>query len=253
MPKFYAVKKGRVPGIYTTWEACQKQIKGFSGAVFKAFIDKQEALNFLGITTPKEAEKPKKRTIGFAYPGKDSEDEADEKMSNLDILDTEKDTVKSVYDYYIYTDGSCLYPEIRKGEKISGPGGYAAIIIPQDGSPVVKLSGGEPDTTNNRMEIKAAIEGLKRIEDGKSILLFTDSKYLKNGIESWLELWKSQNWERKNHAPILNLELWKELDREVSRVQLHLVWVRGHTGDPYNETCDQMAKAEAIKLDTPHS
>ncbi len=136
----------------------------------------------------------------------------------------------------IYTDGACL------GNP--GPGGWAAIIM-QDGSSR-ELSGYEPQTTNNRMELRAAVEALDAIPDGTEVDLHTDSQYLRNGMSEWLARWKRNGWRTADRKPVKNVDLWQALDALAQRHLVRWHWVRGHCGHPENERCDALAN-EAIR------
>ena len=132
----------------------------------------------------------------------------------------------------IYTDGACL--------DNPGPGGWAAIII-YNGK-AKSISGYEGATTNNRMEMMAAIKALSYIKEDSqsSIHLFTDSTYLKNGITTWIHNWKKNNW-KTSSGMVKNIDLWKELDYHNSRHKVEWRWVKGHSGNKYNEMADQLA------------
>lgn len=135
----------------------------------------------------------------------------------------------------IYTDGAC------SGNP--GPGGWAAVLIYN--AHRVELSGGENQTTNNRMELTAAIEALRALKEPCAVDLYTDSAYLKRGITEWLPNWKRNNWKRrsgKRFLPVKNADLWKALDRLVGRHKVTFHWVEGHAGDAENERCDQLAR-----------
>ena len=131
----------------------------------------------------------------------------------------------------IYTDGSCL--------DNPGPGGWGAIL--RYGKHERVISGGEKDTTNNRMELRAALEALRALTDSCNVTLFTDSKYLKMGVTEWMPNWKRRNWRRKG-GKLANVDLWKKLDEEISRHEIHWHWVRGHSGNVMNERVDKLAK-----------
>jgi ribonuclease HI len=131
----------------------------------------------------------------------------------------------------IYTDGSCY------GNP--GPGGWGVIL--RYGKHERELSGGEPDTTNNRMELRAALEGLRALKESCKVTLFTDSEYLKKGITEWLPNWKRRNWRRKG-GKLANVDLWMKLDEEMVRHEIHWRWVRGHAGHPMNERVDALAR-----------
>ena len=136
----------------------------------------------------------------------------------------------------IYTDGSC--------DPNPGPGGWAALIIMDDEEKM--LYGSAPRSTNNRMELIAAIEALKSIRIKKPIILYTDSQYLKKGVMEWMENWKSRNWKRKG-GKLANVDLWKELSKETGKHSITWRWVKAHTGDKYNEQVDRKAKQLAYK------
>ena len=131
----------------------------------------------------------------------------------------------------IYTDGAC------KGNP--GPGGWGALLIYKG----VKreLWGGEPDTTNNRMELMAAIRALAELKRPCKVRLVTDSQYVMQGINDWMPNWKKRGWKTASKEPVKNADLWQKLDEEVNRHQVSWQWVRGHTGHPGNERADQLA------------
>lgn len=131
----------------------------------------------------------------------------------------------------IYTDGAC------RGNP--GPGGWGALL--RYGNHEKELSGGAIDTTNNRMELQAAYEALRALEEPCRVTLYTDSEYLKKGITEWLPNWKRRNWQRKG-GKLANVDLWMKLDEEVERHEIHWRWVRGHAGNIYNERVDQLAR-----------
>ena len=132
----------------------------------------------------------------------------------------------------IYTDGSC--------QGNPGPGGWAAIL--KYGRHEREISGGEEDTTNNRMELRAALEALRALTEPCRVTLFTDSEYLKKGITLWMPNWKRRNWRRKG-GKLANVDLWMKLDEEIQRHEIHWRWVRGHAGNVMNERVDKLAKA----------
>lgn len=131
----------------------------------------------------------------------------------------------------IYTDGAC------RGNP--GPGGWGALLV-YNGSEK-ELFGGEPQTTNNRMELKAAIEALKALTRPCSLTLYTDSKYVQNGIQQWIKGWKAKGWKTAAKKPVKNVDLWKELDEQVGKHDISWQWVKGHAGIEGNERADQLA------------
>mgnify|MGYP001039322651 CR=1 FL=1 len=136
----------------------------------------------------------------------------------------------------IYTDGSCL------GNP--GPGGYAAILKWRD--KIKELSGCEAFTTNNRMEMMAAITALSYLKRPSKVTLYTDSIYLKRGLEEWLPRWERNNWRTSENKPVKNKELWEQIAKLCKKHEVIWQWVRGHGDDPLNNRCDRLAK-DAIK------
>lgn len=144
----------------------------------------------------------------------------------------------------IYTDGGC--------HGNPGPGGWGAVVI--DGNDVHLFSGGEKNTTNNRMELMAAIQSLKAVvsnEQWKSseINVFSDSQYVKNGITSWIKNWKKNGWKTSAKKPVLNQDLWMQLDELYNALNVNWQWVKGHAGVKYNEMCDQLCQTEIAKYE----
>jgi ribonuclease HI len=135
----------------------------------------------------------------------------------------------------IYTDGGC--------DPNPGCGGWAVVLIYKGN--IKELSGGEIETTNNRMELMAAINALKALKRSCPLILHTDSQYVQRGITQWLPGWKKKGWTR-GRGEVKNLDLWKELDELASKYDIEWRWVRGHAGNLYNERCDELA-AEAIR------
>ena len=132
----------------------------------------------------------------------------------------------------IFTDGAC------SGNP--GPGGWGAIL--RCGDTEKELSGGEAETTNNRMELTAAIEALNALKRPCQIVLTTDSTYVKDGITSWIDGWKKRGWKNSQKKPVKNEDLWKALDEARSRHTVEWKWVKGHAGHAENERCDELAR-----------
>ena len=144
----------------------------------------------------------------------------------------------------IYTDGSCL------GNP--GPGGWAAILTLPGTSHRREIAGGHRLTTNNRMEIMAAVEALSALKEACKVRLVTDSRYLCDSIEKgWLKNWQAHNWVKKDKKPVLNVDLWKQMQTLLKRHQIRLEWIRGHQGHPENERCDELARAFAARENLP--
>jgi len=133
----------------------------------------------------------------------------------------------------IYTDGAC------RGNP--GPGGWGAIL--RSGEHVKELKGAEPLTTNNRMELTAAIQALAALKRGCDVVLYTDSQYVRKGILEWMPQWKLRDWRTADKKPVKNVDLWQALEREIARHKIEWHWVKGHAGVPGNERADQLANA----------
>jgi len=214
--KFYAVKRGRKTGLYTVWAECAAQVKGFQGAVYKGFMTEDEARAWLGGVDAR-AEQPRAAAEMAAPSAPDA-------------------------DYIIHTDGSCL-------RNPGGAGGWAAVIETAATGAVEEKSGGDPETTNNRMELTAALMALSAVPEGARVALYTDSQYLKNAFTKfWLPAWKKRGWKKADGEPVLNQDLWVQLDAAFAARQVQFHWVKGHAGNPRNERCDALARAEAEKF-----
>ena len=134
----------------------------------------------------------------------------------------------------LFTDGAC------SGNP--GPGGWACLL--RYGEREKQLSGGAPQTTNNRMELTAVIEGLKRLKEPCRVVLATDSKYVLEGTTKYLSDWARRGWKKSNKKPVLNVDLWQELSDLLTRHEIEWIWVKGHAGHPENELVDKLACAE---------
>jgi ribonuclease HI len=135
----------------------------------------------------------------------------------------------------LITDGACL------GNP--GPGGWAAIL--RYGDHKKELAGSEPHTTNNRMELRAAIEGLRALKEDCEVEVVTDSEYLKNGITNWIHGWKRKGWMTAAKKPVVNQDLWKALDEQVARHKTQWTWTKGHASHADNNRCDELASQAA--------
>lgn len=132
----------------------------------------------------------------------------------------------------IWTDGAC------SGNP--GPGGWGAILVRGDARK--ELCGGEADTTNNRMELSAAIHALEALNRPCAVDLHTDSQYLRGGITSWLQGWKARGWRTADKKPVKNIDLWQRLDLAAQPHEISWLWVKGHAGDAENERADELAR-----------
>lgn len=210
--KYYAVKRGRKPGIYFNWPDAKAEIDSFQGAVYKGFhtlTDAEEWLNSSASAT----QRGKTITTSSSAHGKD--------------------------EVVIYTDGGAL------GNP--GPGGYGAVILYNNEKK--EISGGFKLTTNNRMELMAVIAALKELEQkDKRITIYSDSSYVVNGIsKGWARNWRKNNWIKSDKNPAINPDLWSELLDLIDPLDVSFVWVKGHSGNPLNERCDELAKSSASK------
>ena len=138
----------------------------------------------------------------------------------------------------IYTDGAC------KGNP--GPGGWGALLV--SGTRRKEIFGGEPATTNNRMELTAVIRALESLKRECDVDLFTDSQYVKNGIETWIHGWKKNGWKTSDRKPVKNAELWRELDALAQTHRIRWHWVKGHNGHPENDRADALANAGVARI-----
>ena len=141
-------------------------------------------------------------------------------------------------DLYAYTDGAC------SGNP--GPGGWGVLLQAKEGDTIVKereLSGGEAETTNNQMELMAAISALETLARTSHITIVTDSAYVKNGVTTWIHGWKRNGWKTSNKKPVKNVDLWQRLDAAQAEHTVVWQWVKGHAGHPENERADELARA----------
>ena len=221
--KVYAVKRGRTTGLFMSWAECQAQIDGFAGAVYKGFMTLGEAQAWLWGAAPDTAD-------------------AQTVRPNEGVGVTKEMTLAgspAPADYTVYTDGSCL-------RNPDGPGGFAAVIISRDGA-VREISGGEPRTTNNRMELRAGIEALKSLPEGSVLDFYTDSQYLRNAfVKRWLSAWKRRGWLTATGEPVKNQDLWQAMETACARHTIRFHWVKGHAGNRFNERCDLLARQQAL-------
>ena len=211
--KFYAVAKGRKPGIYNNWPETQAQVSGFEGAVHKSFKTRAEAEEWM--LSPSYG-------AGKAKGKKASPTPQSAAITPDNAL-------------LIYSDGGAI------GNP--GVGAFGVMII--DGDDRRELKGGFHHTTNNRMELLGCIMGLKAVSEStppdRSIVVTTDSSYVVNGIsKGWAKSWKAQGWRKSDGKPALNTDLWDRLLSLVDSRQVAFKWVKGHAGHPENERCDAL-------------
>lgn len=139
----------------------------------------------------------------------------------------------------IYTDGSC--------KNNPGPGGWAAVL--SYAGTEKELSGGEPDTTNNRMELTAVIKALSALKERCAVDLYSDSRYVVDGVtKGWAASWRKRGWKKSDGKPALNPDLWELLLNQLTQHKVNFIWVKGHADNKYNERCDTLAQSEADKI-----
>mgnify|MGYP001293862884 FL=1 len=142
-----------------------------------------------------------------------------------------------MHNLFAYTDGAC------SGNP--GPGGWGVLLVAKNQTKIIKereLFGGQEDTTNNQMELLAAISALEALDRPSKIKIITDSSYVKNGVTQWLENWKNNKWKTASKKPVKNAELWRRLDQARSGHEVIWEWVKGHAGHPENERADKLAR-----------
>jgi ribonuclease HI len=238
--QYYAVRIGREPGIYLTWEECKAQVDGYAKAQYKGFGSFEEAEAYLGNvkTNKPDCDEPT-GAKPFNPPGAPkkrrgtihSEDEA----KALKMLET-NDGLKHVV---IYTDGACL------GNP--GPGGYGVVLL--HGKDREEFSRGFRLTTNNRMEMLACIVGLQTLKQPCAVTLYSDSQYVINSMtKGWARRWKQNKWKR-NGENVPNADLWEKMLELCDKHKVRFNWVRGHAGNKENERCDQLARQAALGFD----
>mgnify|MGYP001464397974 FL=1 len=148
-----------------------------------------------------------------------------------------------MYKFKAYTDGAC------SGNP--GIGGWGVVLLAEKNNEIIKrkeLSGGSLETTNNQMELKAAIETLKALKKPTEITIITDSNYVKKGITEWLSSWKRNNWKTSSKTEVKNKKLWEELEKLVNKNKVDWLWVKGHDGNVENEQADFLARMEIKKI-----
>jgi ribonuclease HI len=238
--QYYAVRNGREPGIYRTWEECKAQVDGYAKAQYKGFSSLEEAESYLGYAkTNKPAAGKPSSAKPFNSPGaakkKRGTGHSEDEARALEMLET-SDGLKHVV---IYTDGACL------GNP--GPGGYGVVLL--HGKDRIEFSRGFRLTTNNRMEMLACIVGLQALKGPCAVTLYSDSQYVINSMtKGWALRWKKNRWKR-NGEDVPNADLWEKMLALCDRHKVRFNWVRGHAGNKENERCDQLARQAALGFD----
>ena len=219
--RFYAVARGRNPGIYTEWfgpRGAEVQIHGFPGAIYKGFSTRAKAQTWL----KRQDSLPQPRLPHVDAPA-ESQDDGTERIR-------------------IFTDGGSI--------DNPGPGGYGIVIL--NAGERRELSGGFRRTTNNRMELMGCIVALSQFKKPGRFLLSTDSQYVVNGItKGWAKRWRKNGWMRTPEAPAENSDLWEKLLELTEKLDTVFEWVKGHAGHKENERCDELARAASAKKNLP--
>ena len=213
--KHYAVARGRKPGIYTDWfgsEGAEEQVRGYAGALYKGFASLTEAQRWLENPVSAGGASVKGNSPKIPAAG------------------------HSPGEIVIYTDGGC------RGNP--GPGGYGVIIVTEGKR--TEFAEGFRLTTNNRMEIMACIAALRTLKTPAGVILYSDSRYVVNGIDKgWARKWRANRWMRTKSEAAENSDLWAQLLDLCDSRRVRFVWVHGHAGHPENERCDELATAAA--------
>jgi ribonuclease HI len=221
--KYYAVAKGRKPGIYFDWfgpDGAEGQVRGFPGALYKGFASLIEAEQWL-----------KNPIVATTIS---------EKTNPIHTSTNALTASSSPGMIAVYTDGGC------RGNP--GPGGYGVIII--EGGRQIELAEGFRLTTNNRMELMACIVALRVLNPPADAILYSDSRYVVNGIaKGWARKWRANNWMRTKSDAAQNSDLWAQLLDLCDLHHVQFTWVHGHAGQPQNERCDELATAAAEGAD----
>jgi ribonuclease HI len=234
---FYAVKKGRAPGIYKTWAEYEAQVKGFADAIYKGFRTRADAKKFLA---QEIEEQPHRATRAEREQLQMSRREWDRAEERAEISRSARnDDAGRVM---IYTDGSAI--------RNPGPGGYAAVML--YGARRKEVCNGFRLTTNNRMELMAALVGLEMLRRKCAVTIYTDSKYLRDAMmNGWLTRWLKNGWRTRDGTPVANMDLWTRLWAQTQKHDVKFEWVRGHAGNAENERCDELATQMAARDDLP--
>ncbi|MDF7672840.1 ribonuclease H family protein [Lactobacillus sp. ESL0701] len=272
--KFYAVKKGRVPGIYRTWDAAKKQVDGFSNAVYKSFKEEADAIEYMDWLQNKSSKqseeaavlKPVHQNIASSKPLPQSEDTLENALAKIQAFSKQVKSQPSVkpaikkapkktrvhqeqtYFATIYTDGGTRNTGNYKGGhvKSTDKAAWAYLIEWQENDQPKSTYGtnGEFGATNNKMELTALIEALKKLLElkfnTKPLLFVLDSQYVLNPItKGWLKNWKRQGWHKSSKGEIANLAGWQELDSLLNQfTNANFEWTKGHANNRGNEFVD---------------
>jgi len=237
---FYAVVRGIKPGIYDSWlgeDGAERQVKGFSAPLFKGFKTFSEAEEWYVQKGDMPTSSSKKKGVQPISQGK-----AELKKVSSIASDNQTEGLSKLRKIVIYTDGGCI--------NNPGPGGYGVVCV--SGKIRKEYSGGFRMTTNNRMELMACIVALQTLKASHSTTIYSDSKYVVDGIEKgWAAKWKRNGWMRTRTERPENIDLWAELLQLCGKHKVAFKWVKGHAGNPENERCDKLAMKAMSKKGLP--
>lgn len=233
--QYYAVVKGRAPGIYRTWfgaDGAAEQVQGMDDALYRGFYTEEEMADWLRGLPQAMLRREAAGLAAFAAHTS-SEQGTQEDAINM-LLDQGK--------VVVFTDGSA--------DTKSRRGGYGAVV--RDGKKRVELSGGLRGTTNNRMELMAVIKALETLKKKSEVVVFSDSQYVVRAMmEGWVDNWRANEWTRDKGQKLMNADLWQQLDTLRRKHTVVFEWVRGHSGTRENERCDRLAVAAGQAKDLP--
>jgi ribonuclease HI len=231
--QYYIVVRGYMPGLYTAWSGkggAAEQVKGFSQAVYRGFYSLQEAAGWLA---------SQEDDLLAQLPPNLQE------LLDQNFATGQEENPASLLEagkVVIYTDGGAI--------DNPGPGGYGVVLRYKGHKK--ELSGGFRSTTNNRMELLACIKGLEALKAPCHVVLYSDSKYVVNGItKGWAKRWQANGWKLSKKRKAENVDLWEQLLALCSQHEVEFRWVRGHAGNPDNERCDQLATQMALQPNLP--
>jgi ribonuclease HI len=248
--KIYAVAAGRTVGIFPEWYGpggAEEQIRGFSGARFKAFTVRSDAEEWLSRNREPGAAPTAERPVGAEATGvpapRPTRRARSARTHGESTPDAGRRTLPHGGQVIIYTDGGAV------GNP--GPGGYGAVVL--CGATRNELSGGYRRTTNNRMELMACLVALESLVEPSRVVVYSDSKYLVNAIsKGWIRRWQKENWKRPEDGSARpNTDLWKRLLALLDSHDVEFRWVKGHAGTRENERCDKLAVAASRRTNLP--
>jgi len=243
--KIYAVVCGVKPGIYDSWygeDGAEVQVKGFSNALYKGFKTLSEAEKWYGDHRAKSRSSSKNKGAKRLSTKPASKVKMKSKTVKDLMSDNQPEDLAKTRKVIIYTDGGC--------SNNPGPGGYGVVCL--RGKRRKEFLGGFRKTTNNRMELLACITALQSLKSKHSVIIYSDSKYVVNGInKGWADKWKANGWMRTKTEKAENVDLWSKLLKLYDKHKVEFRWIKGHAGNPENERCDTLAMRAMSKKGLP--